>query len=66
MATKPTKPRSYFAKFLATKDEAIDYSESPPTTSADWENAEILLPVDRKTFKEVEAKLKRRRAAAGN
>ena len=39
------RPREYFAKFLATAEDEIDYSEIPPTTAADWEDAEVLLPM---------------------
>ena len=46
--------------------EAIDWETSPKITAADWADAEVLLPVDRKTFRAVEAFVsKRRERAAG-
>ena len=39
----------------AMPDEKIDWETSPKTPAADWEDAEVLLPVDRETFHAVEA-----------
>ena len=39
------KPKEYFAKLLGVGDKDIDYSDILPTEKADWENAEVLLPV---------------------
>src|SRR5277367_4425285 len=45
--------------------EAIDWETAPKTTAADWENAEVLLPVDRDIFEEAEKKQLRRIRASG-
>jgi len=45
MIIRPFKPREYFAKLLNIPDEDIDYSEIPPTSDIDWQDAEVLLPV---------------------
>jgi hypothetical protein len=42
-------------------EETIDYETAPKTTASDWADAEVLIPVDRETFKEIEALLARRR-----
>ena len=61
MSTRPDKPREYFAKLLGIPDEEIDYSEVPPTTRADWENAEVLLPVTAEEFKAIKEFIRDRR-----
>lgn len=45
----------------AMPDGEIDWETSPKTTAADWEDAEVLLPVDRETFRAVEAFLAKRK-----
>jgi hypothetical protein len=46
-------------------DAAIDWKNAPKTTAADWETAEILLPVDRDIFEEAAKKQLRRVRASG-
>jgi hypothetical protein len=47
-------------------EEQIDYSDIPPTTAADWENAEVLLPVTAEEFRAVKQFILRlREEAAG-
>ena len=53
MNTRPDKPKEYFATLLDTPDEEIDYSQIPATTVADWEHAEILLPVTAEEFRAI-------------
>ena len=38
--------------------------ELPPTTAKDWENAELLIPIDPETYREFRAFLARRRKKA--
>jgi hypothetical protein len=53
-----------FLDYLDTMpDEAIDWENAPRTTAADWQNAEVLLPVDRDIF-EAAAKKQLRRVKA--
>lgn len=58
MSERPVKPKEYFAKLLAVPEDKIDYTDSPPTKRADWEGAEILVPI---TSEEFRAILDRRR-----
>lgn len=53
MSTREDKPREYFAKLVDLPEREIDYSEIPPTTRADWEQAEVLLPVTAEEFRAV-------------
>ena len=55
------KPREYFAKLLNVPEEKIDYSEIPATTPADWEDAEVLLPVSAEEFKAIQEFIQHRR-----
>jgi hypothetical protein len=66
MSTRPDKPEEYFAKFLDTPEEEIDYSEIPPTTTADWEAAEVLLPVTVEEFRAIKQFVHRLREQGGN
>ena len=69
MNTRPDKPREYFAKLLEIAEEKIDYSEVPPTTRADWEDAEVLLPVTPQEFEAIKEFIRdrrRRSADVGN
>ena len=61
MSTRPIKPKEYFAKFLATPEDKIDYSEIPPTTAADWDDAEVLFPVTAEEFRAIKTFINRRR-----
>ena len=61
MNTQQDKPREYFAAILDVPEEAIDYSEIPPTTAADWEDAEVLLPVTREEFNAIKQFIRARR-----
>lgn len=60
MSERPVKPKGYFATFLATPDDKIDYSEIPATTRADWEDAEVLLPVTPEEFRTIKVFIDRR------
>jgi len=61
MATRPDKPKEYFAKLLEVSEERIDYSEIPLTTVADWAEAEVLLPVTREEFEAIRQFIRARR-----
>jgi hypothetical protein len=61
MSTRSDKPREYFSKLLDLPDEKIDYSEIPPTTAADWQDAEVLLPVTPEEFRTIKQFLQNRR-----
>ena len=61
MSIRPIKPKEYFAKFLATPEDKIDYSEIPPTTAAEWDGAEILFPVTAEDFLAIKTFINRRR-----
>lgn len=54
MSTRADKPREYFSKLLDTSEEEIDYREIPPSTAADWQDAEVLFPVTEKEFQAIE------------
>ena len=54
MSTRVDKPREYFAKFLDGSEGEIDYREIPATAAADWEDAEVLLPVTGNEFRAIE------------
>ena len=66
MTTPEDKPREYFAKLLDLPEDEIDYSEIPRTTSADWENAEVLLPVTAEEFRAIRRFIRERRAEASS
>ena len=59
------KIEAFLDELDAMSDDAIDWEASPKTTAADWEDAEVLLPVDRETFRAVEAFVAKRRQRAG-
>jgi hypothetical protein len=61
MSTRPDRPRDYFAKLLDQRDEDIDYSDVPATTRADWEDAEVLLPVTVEEFRAIREFVETRR-----
>ena len=61
MNTRRDKPREYFATLLNVPEEKIDYSEIPETTPADWEDAEVLLPVSAEEFKAIQEFIQHRR-----
>jgi hypothetical protein len=66
MATRPDRPREYFAKLLDQRDEDIDYSEIPATTAADWQDAEVLLPVTVEEFRAIRQFVENRRRSHGD
>jgi hypothetical protein len=43
---------------------AADLCEMPATTEADWQDAELLIPIDRETYREFQAFLAKRRKKA--
>jgi hypothetical protein len=53
MNTRPIKPKEYFQKLVDIRDEDIDYTDSPPPTAADWEDAEVLFPVTAEEFRAI-------------
>ena len=61
MSTRRDKPPEYFAKLLDIREEKIDYSEIPATTRADWEDAEVLLPVNAEEFRAIQQFIRKRR-----
>ena len=61
MNTRRDKPREYFTKLLNVPEEKIDYSEIPATTPADWEDAEVPLPVSAEEFKAIQEFIQHRR-----
>ena len=66
MSTRPDKPKEYFAKLLEIPEEEIDYSEIPATTAAEWEDAEVLLPVTPEEFRAIKDFIRRRRGQGSN
>jgi hypothetical protein len=64
MTTRGDKPRGYFSRLLDVPDERIDYSEIPATTAADWQDAEVLLPVTLEEFRAIKEFLQSRRRPA--
>ena len=69
MSKRPDKRKEYFAKLLDIPEEAIDYSEIPPTTAADWAGAEVLLPVTAEEFQAIKqfiCRLREQSADAAN
>jgi hypothetical protein len=60
------KPREYFAKPLGAPDDGIDYSEIPATTAADWQDAEVRLPVTAEEFRAIQEFLRIRRRRGGD
>jgi hypothetical protein len=61
MNTRADKPKEYFRTLLDIPDEKIDYSEIPPTVAADWEDAEVLLPMTAEEFEAVKQFIRHRR-----
>jgi hypothetical protein len=61
MSTRADKPKEYFARLLSIPDDKIDYREIPPTTRAEWEDAEILLPVTAEEFRAIKRFIRARR-----
>jgi hypothetical protein len=61
MNTRSDKPKEYFTLLLETSEEEIDYSEIPSTTAADWQDAEVLLPVTAEEFLAIKLFIRRRR-----
>src|SRR5690349_4599260 len=64
MNERPVKPKQYFGKLLSIPEDKIDYTDSPPTTSADWEDAEVLLPVTPDEFRAIKKFIRDRRKNA--
>ncbi len=51
MNSRPVKPKEYFTKLFDIPEGEIDYTDSPPTTMAEWEDAEVLFPVTADEFR---------------
>jgi hypothetical protein len=66
MNTRPVKQKEYFAKLLDIPVEEIDYSDIPPTTAADWQNVEVLLPITVEEFKAIKKFVRRRHALSAD
>lgn len=66
MNIRSDKPKEYFARLLETPEEAIDYCEIPATAAADWEDAEVLLPVTVEEFQIIKQFIHRRRVKTAN
>jgi hypothetical protein len=45
MSTRPIEPKEYFRRLLDIPEDQIGYTDNPPTTTADWKDAEVLFPV---------------------
>ena len=58
------KTEEYFAKLLDLREDEIDYSEVPRTTSADWDDAEVLFPVTAEEFRAIRRFIREQRAQA--
>ena len=61
MTSRADKPREYFAPLLDLADDKIDYAEIPATTAADWQDAEVLLPVTAEEFHAIQEFISDRR-----
>lgn len=53
MSTRPLKLKEYFQRLLDIPEDQIDYTDSPPTTAADWKDAEVLFPVTPEEFRAI-------------
>jgi hypothetical protein len=60
-STRPDRSREYFAKLLNQRDDDIDYAEISATTVADWQDAEVLLPVTAEEFRAIKECVRNRR-----
>jgi hypothetical protein len=66
MSDRPVKPKEYFAKLLSISEDKIDYADSPPTSKADWRDAEVLFPLTAEEFRWVkDLVLDRRKSRTG-
>ena len=61
MSMREDKPEAYFARFLDIPENQLDYREIPATTVADWEYAEVLLPVTAEEFHAIKEFIRARR-----
>lgn len=61
MSTRKDKPKEYFTELLNIAENEIDYRDSPATSRADWEDAEVLLPVSPEEFRAIREFLRERR-----
>ncbi len=66
MSIRADKPKEYFTTLIDTVEAEIDYSEIPPTAAADWENAEILLPVTVEEFQAIKQFIRSRGEQGGD
>jgi predicted transcriptional regulator len=64
MATRADKPKEYFERLFNIPDDEIDYREIPRSTAADWEDAEVLLPLTEEEFSIVSQFIRGHRAQA--
>jgi hypothetical protein len=65
MNTRKVKPREYFDNLLGIPEDKIDYSDIPPTSRSDWEDAEVLLPVTAEEFRAIRTFVRERRRKGG-
>ena len=61
MNTREDKPKEYFVKLLNIPEIEVDYRETPATSRADWEDAEVLLPVSLEEFRAIQEFIQDRR-----
>ncbi len=61
MSMREDKPKAYFARLLDIPEKQIDYREIPATTAADWQDAEVLLPVTAEEFRAIKKFIRARR-----
>jgi hypothetical protein len=64
MKTREDRPRQYFRRLFDRPEDEIDYGEIPLTTRADWEDAEVLLPVNMEEFRAIKEFINERRQRA--
>ena len=61
MNTRKDKPKEYFVKLLNIPEIEVDYRETPATSPANWEDAEVLLPVSLEEFRAIQEFIQDRR-----
>jgi hypothetical protein len=61
MSADPRTPRIDVERLRGMTDDTIDFSEIARTTQADWDGAELLVPIDEETYREFREFLARKR-----
>ena len=60
------KLKAFLDDLYTMPESSVDYRNAPKTTAADWENAEVLLPVTREEFNAIQDFIATRRARNDN